>query len=475
MVVRQAGGTPMRATQKMRLGRGNVGAMRRERTLTVSTTTRTATAAAAANTWGNAKSGRGAGSGGIGERADARATVALSAAAAVTTADMMTGVSESGALSGDSIRSSMDAVFDASARPPFSLGDVRRAIPAHLWEKDVTTSMLYFARDLLIIGLLGGAAHALYAHGAMLPLAMKALCWPLYWFAQGTMFWALFCIGHDAGHTSFSKHEWLNNLVGHLSHSPILVPYHPWRISHRAHHGSHGHAENDESWYPMKRHQVEEASALTMAGRLSLPWAMFAYPFYLMKRSPGKEGSHYDPKCDLYKSDRERRMVVASNCWLAGWAAILAAAGATMGLGWLAAVYFVPYVTFVVWLDMVTYLHHHGPEEGDARVPWYRGEEWSYFRGGLSTIDRDYGIFNNIHHDIGTHVVHHLFPQIPHYNLTRATDACKGVMGKYYREPKKARFGIPTHLFSCLAKSFANDKFVEDDGNVLFYKSMDEF
>ena len=32
-------------------------------------------------------------------------------------------------------------------------------------------------------------------------------------------------------------------------------------------------------------------------------------------------------------------------------------------------------------------------------------------RGGLSTLDHDYGIFNKIHHDIGTHVVHHLFPQ----------------------------------------------------------------
>lgn len=45
-------------------------------------------------------------------------------------------------------------------------------------------------------------------------------------------------------------------------------------------------------------------------------------------------------------------------------------------------------------------------------------------RGGLSTIDRDYGIFNKIHHDIGTHVVHHLFPQIPHYNLCEATEVC---------------------------------------------------
>lgn len=48
------------------------------------------------------------------------------------------------------------------------------------------------------------------------------------------------------------------------------------------------------------------------------------------------------------------------------------------------------------------------------------GQEWSYLRGGLTTVDRDYGWINNIHHDIGTHVIHHLFPQIPHYNLVQA-------------------------------------------------------
>ncbi|KAL6272445.1 hypothetical protein ACE6H2_023137 [Prunus campanulata] len=37
-------------------------------------------------------------------------------------------------------------------------------------------------------------------------------------------------------------------------------------------------------------------------------------------------------------------------------------------------------------------------------------QEWSYLRGGLATLHRDYGLINNIHPDIGTHVIHHLFP-----------------------------------------------------------------
>lgn len=43
-------------------------------------------------------------------------------------------------------------------------------------------------------------------------------------------------------------------------------------------------------------------------GRLTFPTALFAYPFYLWQRSPGKKGSHYDPMSDLF-AENERHMV----------------------------------------------------------------------------------------------------------------------------------------------------------------------
>lgn len=61
-----------------------------------------------------------------------------------------------------------------------------------------------------------------------------------------------------SGHQSFSNSRTLNDFVGHLAHSSILVPYHGWRVSHRKHHGNHGHVENDESWHPTTKSQFDQ-------------------------------------------------------------------------------------------------------------------------------------------------------------------------------------------------------------------------
>lgn len=353
-----------------------------------------------------------------------------------------------------------DGTYDLSAPPPFTLADLKNAIPAHCWEKDALRSFSYLALDVGIVAALAVAAYTINAWWA----------WPLYWFAQGTMFWALFVVGHDCGHQSFSNNRDLNDLVGNITHASILVPYHGWRISHRTHHANHGHVENDESWHPVPKKIYEKMDPWARVGRLTLPWALFAYPFYLWQRSPGKQGSHYDPNCDLF-TPGEKNMVLTSNAFMVGMLAVLAACTYALGIPAMFNLYFVPYWMFVVWLDVVTYLHHHGSSNPAEKMPWYRGEEWSYLRGGLTTIDRDFGIFNSIHHNIETHVVHHLFSQMPHYHLVEATNAAKKVMGPYYREPEKSKGPLPLHLIEPLIRSFKNDHYVEDTGDIVYYKS----
>lgn len=60
--------------------------------------------------------------------------------------------------------------------------------------------------------------------------------------------------------------------------------------------------------------------------------------------------------------------------------------------------------------------------------------------------------------------------QIPHYNLCDATEAVKPVMGPYYREPMKSPGPFPTHLVEPLVRSFNDDHFVSDTGDIVFYR-----
>nr|ADV92272.1 fatty acid desaturase 3C [Linum usitatissimum]ADV92273.1 fatty acid desaturase 3C [Linum usitatissimum]ADV92274.1 fatty acid desaturase 3C [Linum usitatissimum]ADV92275.1 fatty acid desaturase 3C [Linum usitatissimum] len=349
--------------------------------------------------------------------------------------------------------------FDPSEAPPFKIADIRAAIPPHCWVKNPWRSLSYVLRDAVVILAFAAAA---------LKLDLWAV-WPLYWIAQGTMFWAVFVLGHDCGHGSFSDSWWLNNVVGHILHSAILVPYHGWRISHKTHHQNHGNVEKDESWVPLPEKVYKTLDTSTKFMRFTIPLPMFAYPIYLWTRSPGKKGSHFNPYSDLFAPQERKSVLISTISWIS-MVLILLYASFLFGFLTVFKVYTVPYLIFVAWLDMVTYLHHHGHEE---KLPWYRGQEWSYLRGGLTTVDRDYGIINNIHHDIGTHVIHHLFPQIPHYHLVEATKAAKSVLGKYYREPKKSG-PFPFHLFDNLVRSLGEDHYVSDAGDVVFYQSDPE-
>jgi len=64
------------------------------------------------------------------------------------------------------------------------------------------------------------------------------------------MFWALFVSVTTAGPGSFSRYKWLNNLIGHLCHTPIPL------ASRLEHHTARtikilANIDTDESWYPV--------------------------------------------------------------------------------------------------------------------------------------------------------------------------------------------------------------------------------
>lgn len=343
-------------------------------------------------------------------------------------------------------QSTLTALPSTTSELPFTLQDVKAAIPAYCFEPSVGKSLSYFFIDISIIAGLYFIAYQLDSW----------LFFPIFWVMQGTMFWALFVVGHDCGHGSFSKIKWLNNLIGHLSHIPILVPYHGWRISHRTHHANTGNIDTDESWYPVTETKFNLMPWYEKLFRFYVP--LLAYPIYLFRRSPNRQGSHFLPSSPLFKPSEKWDIITSTALWIAmvGFLAFL-----TFQFGWLFFVkyYFMPYLVFVMWLDLVTYLHHT-----EADIPWYRGDDWNFLKGALSTIDRDYGFINPIHHDIGTHVAHHIFLSIPHYHLKAATEAIKPVLGDYYRFSNEP-------IWKSFIQSYWSCHFVSDQGSGIYYQS----
>merc|ERR1719453_1534106 len=105
-----------------------------------------------------------------------------------------------------------------------------------------------------------GSAYALYYLNesgimATLPQWQQYAAAIISWQISGFFMWGIFVVGHDCGHGTFSDNWLLNDIIGHICHGSIMVPYYPWQLSHRRHHMYHNHVDKDYShpWYTEER------------------------------------------------------------------------------------------------------------------------------------------------------------------------------------------------------------------------------
>lgn len=69
-------------------------------------------------------------------------------------------------------------------KPPFTVGQLRKAIPAHCWQRSAWRSGAYLAVDVLLLAALVYASS--FIDTAPVPTYVKwGLLWPLYWFFAG--------------------------------------------------------------------------------------------------------------------------------------------------------------------------------------------------------------------------------------------------------------------------------------------------
>ncbi|ORY84219.1 fatty acid desaturase-domain-containing protein [Protomyces lactucae-debilis] len=364
--------------------------------------------------------------------------------------------------------------------PDFSIKEIYEAIPAHCFERSTIRSLSYVVRDLFLVACAGYAAT--YIH-TLPSLPLRVAAWLTYAVVQGCFGTGLWILAHECGHSAFSPSKKVNDTVGFVLHSALLVPYFSWKFSHARHHQMTGHLQKDMVFVPRTRNSKIEAKGakpedypfmeLMEETPIATAWALFlqqvgGWPAYLFKNVTGQPYpehstaaiNHFWPFSPLFKSE-QRVEIALSDLGLAFTSLCLYLAYNKFGLAAVILYYVLPYLIVNNNLVMITFLQHTDPA-----LPHYREGEWNYARGASATIDREFGFVGRhlFHGIIETHVCHHLIARIPFYNADEATVHIKKVMGDHYQRDD-------TNFFVSLFRAMRTCQFVADEGDVVFYQN----
>jgi omega-6 fatty acid desaturase (delta-12 desaturase) len=394
--------------------------------------------------------------------------------------------------------------------PDVAIKDLLSAIPSHCTKRSAFRSSLYIVWDCALIAGFYTATtyldplitpeHLSLPHPALYTLASFSL-WSLYTFATGLVATGLWVVAHECGHQAFSESKAINNSVGWVLHSALGVPYHSWRITHAKHHASTGHMQLDQVWVPKTRSQAglsaldpskEDINGASIADDVKqefwealgdspigacigvATYFLIGWQMYIATNASGQRypagTNHFVPKAPLF-SPNQYGQVIVSDIGIVLWLAGVIAAIYHFGFFEVFRTYLVPYLWVNHWLVLITFLQHTDP-----LLPHYRAPEFTFSRGALATLDRTLlGDLGSIAGWIGatathgiseTHVLHHVSSKIPHYHAWEATDALRKLLAD--RGLKlEGRPGGWAEAY----RVYRACKFVEDQGNVLFYKN----
>jgi omega-3 fatty acid desaturase (delta-15 desaturase) len=323
----------------------------------------------------------------------------------------------------------MDAKRGSSSASVLQLNSLRKAIPNEAFVKSAVKAGQFMLFDYAIWL---GAVYSIYTLRNSevwtgLPEWQQWAATLIYWNVAGFFMWCIFVVGHDCGHGTFSESETLNDIIGHITHGSIMVPFYPWQLSHRRHHMYHNHIDKDYShpWYtPDRLARPDEGLA-----RMMHSWGLggvlrFLFPFYgwFIYLYGMPDGSHFIPWPEQ-RMWKESMTAEFTKCIISALNCIMFLASifhlCAYDVQTFAYFYAAPWILLGWWLVSVTYLQHHNP---DTLV--YDDDDWKFVDAAFETVDRQYGFgLDYLHHHITDgHVAHHLFfTKIPHYNLPIAT------------------------------------------------------
>jgi omega-6 fatty acid desaturase (delta-12 desaturase) len=297
--------------------------------------------------------------------------------------------------------------------------ELRKALKEYTSRSTPLATLILSIDIILYIGLVAGAV-------ILDDLLLKALCAT----GAGLAIGAIFVIGHDAVHHSYTNRKWLNVIIGHIALLPVLHNYSLWQIAHNRTHHIYTNLKGHNSWSPLSKNEYDSLPA----------WRKVVEQLY--RTLPGL-GIYY--LVERWWKDKffpTRRVVpeMEGKYWWDFALVLVYLVLFLMVLGYigtrlpdssaLSAIVWGFLIPFVVWnylMGSAVYLQHT-----NARVPWFDKTEDLELLGGEEEVTvyvrlpRWYGL---ISHEIMEHTAHHVHPKIPLYRLRSAQEKLADILG----------------------------------------------
>ena len=257
---------------------------------------------------------------------------------------------------------------------------------------------------------------AILMTGALAALVLVPLC--------GILVSALFVIGHDACHQSYTSSRFLKHVVGRIAFLPALHSFSLWDREHNhRHHRFNNIRGLDYAWTPLDPAEYARAG-------------LFERLRYRLYRHPAGVLLYY-----LFEIWARRKLwprhvfvgeirpaYVADSMLLAAFvaASLLVMVGEWFGKSAFEAIvlaFVLPFLIFQAMFSAAIFLHHTHHE-----VPWYASvEEWEADEGGVrGTMHVEFPhIFRKIFLHIMEHSGHHYAPGVPLYRLADMQERIK--------------------------------------------------
>ncbi|EGV62994.1 delta 12 fatty acid desaturase [Yamadazyma tenuis] len=362
--------------------------------------------------------------------------------------------------------------------PDFTIKDILSAIPKHCYNRSMVLGFYYVLRDIALLLVAGYIANT---YVPMIPSKLaRTAAYAGYAYFQGLVSTGLWVLAHECGHQAFSNYGFVNDAVGWVLHSYLMVPYFSWKYSHSMHHKSTGNLARDMTFVPKNKQEYLKAKgAVDLDDLLEdspiytlvqlVVQQLFGWIAYLFANVSGQRltnvsamrKNHFNPNSVLF--DRKAYWyILLSDLGLITMGFVLynvykRFGGFSLLINWV-----LPYILVNHWLVFITFLQHSDPE-----LPHYEAHQWNFARGAATTIDREFGFVGEyLFHDIiETHVLHHFVSRIPFYNAREASEAIKKVMGKHYRHTDES-------MWVSLWKSGRWCQYVDGDNGVMMYRNV---